>query len=122
MDSSADAPVSLPVTDTGVTAADRRGHPRFSAKVQMELRREGDDVPMRTETTDLSRSGCYLQLSLTLAVGTYVQGKLWIADSAVKFRGQVVTSHPQFGNGIMFLQFEGNGEQILASFLDAIVV
>ncbi|MFZ3341883.1 MAG: PilZ domain-containing protein [Terriglobales bacterium] len=119
MDSSADAPVGLPVTDTGVTAADRRSHPRFSAKVQLELRREGEDVPMRTETADLSQGGCYVQLSLTLALGTYVQGKLWIEDRPVKFRGRVVTSHPQFGNGIMFLQFEDNGEQILANFLDA---
>jgi hypothetical protein len=120
MNSSADQPVGSSSSDTAVTAPDRRSHPRFSVKVQLELRREGEDIPMRTETSDLSRGGCYVQLSLTLALGTYVQGKLWIEDSAVKFRGRVVTSHPQFGNGIMFLQFEDDGEQMLASFLNAV--
>lgn len=115
MDSSADQPVASTVID-----ADRRRHPRLSVKVQLELRQEGDDIPIRTETADLSRGGCYVELSLTLGSGTYVQGRLWIDGSPVKFRGRVVTSHPQFGNGIIFLQFEDIGEQVLASFLDGI--
>ncbi len=117
MNSSADQPV-----ESSVTSPDRRGHPRFSVNVQLELHREGDEIPIRTETADLSRGGCYVQLSLTLALGIYVRGRLWIDDAAVEFRGRVVTSHPQFGNGIMFLQFEGTGEQVLGSFLDAIPV
>lgn len=121
MNSSADQPPGSSVTDTDVTDTDRRSHPRFSVNVQLELQREGDDIPVRTETSDLSRGGCYVQLSLTLALGSYVQGKLWIEGSPVKFRGRVVTSHPQFGNGIMFLEFEDAGEQILVRFLDAIV-
>lgn len=101
---------------------DRRGHPRFSVNVQLELHREGEETPIRTETTDLSRGGCYVQLSLTLALGTYVQGRLWIDGAPVQFHGRVVTCHPQYGNGIMFLEFEGAGEQLLGSFLNAIAV
>ena len=117
MNSSADQPVGSPVTDP-----DRRGHPRFTLNVQVELREEGRDIPIRTETADLSRGGCYVQLSLTLTVGTYVQGRLWLDGAAVQFRGRAVTAHPQFGNGIMFLEFEGTGEQLLASYLESIVV
>ena len=113
MNSSADQPVGSTVTD-----ADRRSHPRLAVKAQLELRQEGDDIPIRTETADLSRGGCYVQLSLTLGLGTYVQGRLWLDGAPVQFRGRVVTSHPQFGNGIMFLDFEGTGKQLLGSFLD----
>jgi hypothetical protein len=117
MNSSTDQPVGSPVTDP-----DRRSHPRFTVNVQLELRHEGDDTPIRTETTDLSCGGCYVQLSLTLALGAYVNGRLWLDGAAVQFRGRVVTCHPQFGNGIMFLEFEGNGEKLLRSYLEAIVV
>jgi len=101
--------------------AERRRFPRHSVQVQIELHQEGSDVPLRMETTDLSRGGCYIQLMMTLAVGTYVDATLWIDDSPIRVRGRVVTRHPQFGNGIMFLEFQGNGEQLLARYLDAIV-
>ena len=102
-----------------VAPVERRRDPRFSVQVQIELREEDKDVPIRTETSDLSRGGCYVQLNLTLSLGTYINGKFWLGDSAITFRGRVVTCHPQFGNGIMFLQFEGNGEQVLTRYLEA---
>jgi len=101
--------------------ADRRASPRFAVQVQIELHEAGSDVPIRTETSDLSRGGCYVQLNLTLTLGTYLHGKLWLDGSPVPFGGRVVTCHPQFGNGIMFLEFEGDGDQILARYLDALV-
>jgi hypothetical protein len=99
---------------------DRRRYRRYSVQVQIELRPEDSDVPLRLETTDLSRGGCYIQLMMTVPVGTHVGATLWLGDSPVRVRGRVVTRHPQFGNGIMFLEFEGQGEQILARYLDAI--
>jgi hypothetical protein len=99
---------------------ERRHFQRYTVQVQMELHEEGSDVPLRMETTDLSRGGCYIQLMMTLAVGAYVSITLWLDDCPVQIRGRVVTRHPQFGNGIMFLEFQGNGEQILARYLDAI--
>lgn len=101
--------------------ADRRVYPRFTVQVQIELHEEGSDVPTRAETADLSRGGCYVQLNLTLSLGSYLNGRLWLDSEPVEFRGRVVTRHPQFGNGIMFLHFEGNGEQILGRYLEAIV-
>jgi hypothetical protein len=38
----------------------------------------------------------------------------------VRMRGRVVTHHPQFGNGIKFLEFEDDGKKVLAQYLDAI--
>jgi len=100
---------------------ERRHFPRYSVNVQVELRQQDCDVPLRLETTDLSRGGCYVQLMMPLPLGVYVNATLWVADNTIRVRGRVVTRHPQFGNGIMFLEFEGNGEQLLARYLDAIV-
>jgi hypothetical protein len=102
--------------------SERRRDPRFSVQVQIELHEEGSDIPIRGETAYLSRGGCYLQLTLTLALGACLRGRLWLDDSVVGFRGRVVTLHPQFGNGIVFVEFEGDGDQVLASYLEKLPV
>ncbi|MGD1214874.1 MAG: PilZ domain-containing protein [Terriglobales bacterium] len=103
-----------------VTEPDRRHHPRYTVQVQIEIRQEGSDIPMRIETTDLSRGGCYIQLLMQLSLGIRLQATLWLDGYPIVIRGLVVTRHPQFGNGIMFVEFEGQGEQLLTRYLDAI--
>ena len=102
------------------TAQDRRLHPRYTVQVQIEIYKEGSDVPMRLATTDLSRSGCYIQLLIPLSVGSRVQATLWLDEYPIVVRGLVVTCHPKFGNGIMFVDFEGQGEQLLKRYLEAV--
>jgi hypothetical protein len=99
---------------------DRRRDPRHSVQVQIELRAENCDVPLRMKTTDLSRGGCYVELMMTLPVGALVTGTMWIGDCSVRIQGRVVTRHPQFGNGVRFLEFKDNGKAVLAEYLDAI--
>jgi hypothetical protein len=103
--------------DPAVAQDERRVHPRHSVQVQLELKQEGSDVPMRLTTSDLSRNGCYVEMIAPLSVGIRVQATLWLGEERVRVRGCVVTRHPQYGNGIMFLVFEDNGQQILRTFL-----
>jgi hypothetical protein len=106
---------------TGITLqAERRSHPRFALQVQLELHEEGSDVPIRLTTTDLSRGGCYVQTNMPLAVGIRVYLRLWLGHTALRIKGRIVTSHPQFGNGIMFIEYEGDGQKVLADYLDAV--
>jgi hypothetical protein len=89
-------------------------------QLQLELHEEGNDVPIRLTTTDLSRGGCYVQTSMPLAVGTRVYLRLWIGHTPLKIKGRIVTSHPQFGNGIMFIEYEGDAQKALSEYLDAV--
>ena len=113
-------PNEQPQESSALTHPDRRVHRRYTVQVPIEIREEGSDVPLRLETTDLSRGGCYVQLMMTLVLGTYVHATLWLDQTPIRVRGRVVTRHPQFGNGIMFLEFESNGERVLAQYLEAI--
>lgn len=116
--------MNSPDTQPSTTVAiepDRRHHPRYSVQVQIEIHQDGSDVPLHLETTDLSRGGCYVQLTIPLAVGIRLQATLWIDGCPIAVRGLVVTRHPQFGNGIMFVEFEGQGEQVLSRYLAAII-
>jgi hypothetical protein len=113
---SPDAPPSPPA----VTQPDRRLHSRYTVQIQIELHEEGNEVPMRLVTTDLSRGGCYVQTMIQFPLGVRLQATLWLDGAPIVIRGVVVTRHPQFGNGIMFIQFEGQAEQLLARYLDSI--
>ena len=115
----ADSPDAQPTIPAAIEH-DRRLHPRHALQIQIELRDEGADGPMRLETTDLSRGGCYVQLLMPLLVGTRVRGTLWLDGHSLVIHGRVVTRHPQFGNGIKFVEFEGQSEQLLKRYLDAI--
>jgi PilZ domain len=100
---------------------DRRTSPRHTVNVQIEIRVEGEAVPLRLETTDLSRGGCYVQVMIPLSVGLRVQAKLWLDGTPIVIRGLVVTRHPQFGNGIVFVDFESDAEPTLNRYLDVLV-
>ena len=113
------APDTNPATRSS-TDPERRRHPRYTLQVQIELRQEGIDVPMRLVTTDLSRGGCYIQTLMQLPLAARVQATLWLDACPIVIQGVVVTRHPQFGNGIMFVEFEGQGEQLLSRYLAAI--
>lgn len=101
------------------TPPERREYPRYILHIPIEVRLEGSDVPMRLQTTDISRNGCYIETRMPCPVGTKIEAKLWLGEARILVRGRIVTSHPQFGNGIMFLAFDADGEQRLRDFLDA---
>ena len=79
---------------------ERRRYPRTKVAVPVELRPEGSAVPLRVETSDLCPIGCYVEMSMTLDVGSRLSIVLWLGDEKVTAQGVVKTRHPQFGNGI----------------------
>ena len=103
------------------TNRERRLSPRYTVNVPIELHEEGSRIPVRVETSDLSRGGCYIKLTIPLRVGGRVRAQLWLDGQSIVARGRVVTRHPDFGNGIMFLEFEGEGEKLLRQYLAAVV-
>jgi hypothetical protein len=102
------------------SVAERRAHARFAVEVQVELRQEGNDVPFRLQTSDLSRGGCYVQLMMTQPVGTYLNATLWLNDLPLRVKTCVMTRHPHFGNGLAFIEFQDDGERLLERYLQAI--
>jgi c-di-GMP-binding flagellar brake protein YcgR len=104
--------------DQDVLAAERRQYSRIRVAVQIELRPDGTNVPMRLETSDVSLGGCYVEMALTLDVGKRLGIVIWLDQQKVTMRGVVVTCHPQFGNGISFLSVSPENEAQLSSFLD----
>jgi len=99
---------------------ERRRYPRMIASVQIELRPEGMDVPMRLETTDVSLGGCYVEMALTLDIGTKLGIVFWLGEQKVVTTGVAVTRHSQFGNGIEFTGMSSQDQNMLRRFLDSL--
>lgn len=99
---------------------DRRRHPRRTVQVPIELQLEGSYRILRAETTDLSRNGCYVRLRNPLPVGLWIQATLWLDTDPIQVGGRVVTRHPDYGNGIMFLKTHDRDEKALATYLEAV--
>ena len=98
---------------------ERRRYPRAKATIPIEFKAEGASVASRAETADLSLSGCYVEMSFTLAVGSKLDIVLWVQDERLATKAVVVTHHPQFGNGIEFVDMTKEDQAKLAHFLKA---
>jgi c-di-GMP-binding flagellar brake protein YcgR len=96
---------------------ERRKSPRTKIAISIEFKTEGAAVASRAETADLSLFGCYVEMSFTLPVGTRMNLTLWVEDARLPTRALVVTHHPQFGNGIEFLDMSQEDRAKLEQFL-----
>ncbi len=96
---------------------ERRKYPRVKASIPIEFKTEGAAVASRAETADLSLSGFYVEMSFTLPVGTKLDLVLWVEDERLPANGVVVTHHPQFGNGVKFVEMSQEAQAKLAHFL-----
>jgi c-di-GMP-binding flagellar brake protein YcgR len=97
---------------------ERRKNIRFKVNVPFELYLEGKETPFRGATADLSLRGCYIESIFPFAKGTKVEIKLSL-DTKLSASGKVVTSDPQVGNGIEFIQMLPEDVDQLKAFLDA---
>jgi len=108
----------MPDHKPAIAQAERRLHHRHS--VQVPIRLQPDDVltTIAAETANLSLYGCSVMLTDQLPVGLRLRLELSIADQPAFICGRVITRHPQFGTGIMFLKFDDDAEDRLRNFLE----
>jgi hypothetical protein len=82
--------------------AERRAEPRCACKGSSSIRQSNTRFPLGASVTDISLSGCYVELMTTLPVGTKVELTLRVADITVNCAAEVRTSHPGVGMGMEF--------------------
>jgi len=98
---------------------ERRKNPRFKVSVPVEIHTETSTAPLRCATSDLSLDGCYVESMYPYPVGTCLDLKLEAGGTLV-VSAKVVTSDPQFGNGIQFLRMLPEDRAVLMKFLETV--
>ena len=87
---------------TGV--GEKRDNPRYKCEGSAEFRTEGFDVRTWARVTDLSRSGCYVEMQATSPLNTAVSMVIEVKGIRVHAKGTVKTCYPLLGMGIAFTE------------------
>ncbi len=113
--------ITADVLQNSVNAAtfERRRFQRLRRAVQTELRMQGSKMPIRAETTDISMGGCYIEMAVTIEIGTALNLVLWLGHKKLMIDGVVVTRHSHFGNGIEFGKMAEDARRKLQAFIDS---
>jgi PilZ domain len=85
-------------------STDKRRHPRYKCEGSVEFRTESIDVRTWATVTDISSSGCYVEMQATSQVGTHVDMVIEVNGIRARGKGVVRTSYPLLGMGIAFTE------------------
>ena len=102
---------------------EKRRKPRFKCEGSMELKTEGSTIHTWATFTDVSSSGCYVEIMTTFPVGTLMDLRLGMHGIMVETRAVVRVTYPFLGMGIEFTDVSPTDrerlEQMLASLAGA---
>ena len=95
----------IPTEDSSrIATLERRRDVRYKCNGNAEFHTEGIDVRTQAAVSDISRSGCYVELQATSQVNTSVDMLITVNGIGVRVKGIVRTSYPLLGMGISFTE------------------
>jgi len=89
------------VTDTTL---DRRVWPRFPLILAAEVIEQSSGARLSGRTSDVSRTGCYVDTLNPIPAGSGVRILLMQGDESVELLGRVIYTSPGLGMGLCFDQ------------------
>jgi hypothetical protein len=96
----------------------KRVHPRFPCTGAVEVCPEGGSMPVWCVLSDISMSGCYAETTSPLPAHTRVEIVLKVANTNIRTRGVVRTTHPGVGMGLSFTHISEEESSRLAVFIE----
>jgi hypothetical protein len=108
------------LTAASHTAHNIRRWNRHKISVRLELSERDAKVPMRVNATDISASGCYVEIGVPFSVGTTLTASFWIASDKWTSPSIVRSSDLGVGMGIEFLGLTSNQQQRFQGYLDSL--
>ncbi len=87
--------------------------------VPAEARHLMESFPRRGQTTSVSEGGCYIEMTQTLEPPTGIDVVLWLDDKKIRARAEVVSRHPNLGNGIRFIRMPEEDKAKLREYLES---
>jgi PilZ domain len=104
-------------------AGNRRGERRIACKLGADVYSEGTNVPNRCTLSDISEGGCYVEMPTPLSgQKSGVEILVRTADTKLKIRGEVLTTHPGFGMGVRFVLRNSNEREEIMRLLGVLSV
>jgi hypothetical protein len=98
--------------------SNRRRRARHKIDVNLELRDERTNIPMRVSATDISANGCYIESILPLPKGTSLKATVWMGDEKLSTTAIVRTCDPGVGMGIEFMTLSPDEQDRFQKYLE----
>lgn len=102
------------------TLAERRRYPRYKCAGSVELRKEGTTVRTWGTFTDLSQSGCYVEMQATFPPETNMELVLELNGIQVRAKALVRVTYPFLGMGLVFTSMADGDRLLLGKLLQCI--
>ncbi|HST09706.1 MAG TPA: PilZ domain-containing protein [Terriglobales bacterium] len=115
-------PESTPEPTAPETAGpgERRRNPRYKCEGSATFRVQGTNVRTWGTFTDLSISGCYIELKATFPVGAIVDLELELNSVRAEVKGEVRVSYPFLGMGVAFRDVTVESRQQIDAMIDTV--
>jgi hypothetical protein len=96
---------------------DRRVHPRYVFFADCELTDRTAGTHYETRVTELAMGGCFVDLTVALAMGTDVRIRVRNEDQIFEADGRAVYNQNAMGNGIAFVSVSPENQKILENWI-----
>jgi len=110
-----------PIESEGATnTKEKRRYPRFKCEGSLELKTDGASLHTWATFTDVSASGCYVEIMTTFPVGTVMHLRLGMHGFLVETNAVVRATYPFLGMGIQFTDISDDDFEQLRLMLDSL--
>ena len=116
------APVVASPIPAATAADERRRSPRYKCEGSAEFRAAGSDVRTWGTFTDISMSGCYVEMTATFPVGSRVDLSLELHGVRFQAKGEVRVSYPLLGMGILFTEISERDRAKLRDLIEGLAL
>jgi hypothetical protein len=99
-----------------------RHSPRYPLVAAAELLDVQSNSRFNTKTSDLSLTGCYLDMLNPPPVETRVKVTITYHDSIFEALGKVVFSLPNMGIGVAFTEIDSNNHALLHAWINELAL
>jgi PilZ domain len=93
---------------------------RHKISLPVELSGKDTKTPIRVNATDISASGCYVEIGVPFPVGTTLSASLWIASDKLTSTSIVRSSDLGVGMGIEFMGLSSIQQQRVQGYLESL--
>jgi hypothetical protein len=99
------------------TFIEQRSAPRYMLIATAELTDQLNDVRMSGRISEISRTGCFIDILNTLPVGTLLQVRIVRDQGSFNCSGKIVYAQERMGMGIAFVNPPVDQQKILDEWL-----
>jgi len=89
-------------------------------KIAFPISLYDEQTPVRVSATDISGSGCYVEMLSPFPIGTGLGAELWFGTERVTTRALVRTCDPRVGMGIEFVGLNTKDQRRFQDYLQAV--